>query len=72
MYITGLVTGAALFLTPCVLLRIGTNAGTPGRTRRAVRLGGRGVVTTYLLILFAFQMGSVSYVVAVRDCRSSW
>lgn len=68
VYITGLVTRAALFLAPLVLLRHRDECRVAWTNQKGLSAWvGIGVVTTYLLILFAFQMGSVSYVVAVRE-----
>jgi uncharacterized membrane protein len=68
VYITGLVTGAALFLTPYVLLRYKDECRAAWARHKGLSAWvGLGVVATYLLVLFAFQMGSVSYVVAVRE-----
>ncbi|HEY7495741.1 MAG TPA: SMR family transporter [Candidatus Tectomicrobia bacterium] len=68
LYISGLFSLAALLLAPYVL----------GRQRAACRyayqhlktaicLIGMGSICTYLLILFAFRVGPVSYIVAVRE-----
>lgn len=68
VYLTGLVTGAALFLAPYVLLRCRDECCDAWVNRKLLSAGvGLGVVATYLLVLFAFQMGSVSYVVVVRE-----
>jgi drug/metabolite transporter (DMT)-like permease len=68
VYITGLVTGAALFLAPYVLLRYKDECRDAWAKHKGLSAWvGLGVVATYLLVLFAFQMGSVSYVVAVRE-----
>src|SRR5262249_9095175 len=68
VYITGLTTGAALFLSPLVLLCYRDECREAWTNRKRFSAGvGLGVVVTYLLVLFAFQMDSVSYVVAVRE-----
>lgn len=68
VYITGLVTGAALLLSPYVLLRYRDECRDAWTNCKGLSAGvGLGVVATYLLVLFAFQMGNVSYVVAVRE-----
>jgi uncharacterized membrane protein len=68
VYITGLVAGAALFLAPYVLLRYKDECRAAWEKHKGLSAWvGLGVVATYLLVLFAFQMGSVSYVVAVRE-----
>lgn len=68
VYISGLAGGAALFLSPYVLLRYRDECREAWANRKALSgWVGLGVVATYLLILFAFQMANVSYVVAVRE-----
>lgn len=68
VYIAGLATGASLFLAPWALLRHGDECWDAWANRKGQSVVvGLGVVLTYLLVLFAFQMGSVSYVVAVRE-----
>ena len=67
-YISGMVTLAALLLTPYILWR------KPAEWRHAWRhlkryscLIGIGSIGTYLIILFTFQLGQVSYIVATRE-----
>lgn len=68
VYIAGLMGGAAVFLAPYALIRGKDECRNAWSERKTQSAGvGLGVAITYLLVLFAFQMDSVSYVVAVRE-----
>jgi len=67
-YIFGMFVLSALFLAPYVTIRHGK--GFPGAWRDLKRysaLIGLGSMGTYLMILFAFQLEKLSYVVAARE-----
>jgi len=68
VYVWGMFGLSALFLTPYVLLRHPRMLGAALRYRkRYVFSIGPAAMITYLLILFAFQRGKVSYIVAARE-----
>ncbi len=68
VYIWCMFALSALFLTPYVLLRHPTALGAALKHRkRYVFLIGPVAMATYLVILFAFQLGKVSYIVAARE-----
>lgn len=68
VYIAGLATGTALFLAPYVLLKRRQECREAWHTRKGQSAWiGLGSMGTYLLILWAFQMANVSYVVTVRE-----
>jgi drug/metabolite transporter (DMT)-like permease len=67
-YIAGLATFAALFMAPIVMLRFRGECAEAWHNRKAASLGiGMGSMLTYLVIVYAFQLANVSYVVAVRE-----
>jgi drug/metabolite transporter (DMT)-like permease len=67
-YIAGLASFAALFLAPYVLWRFRGQCFDAWRSRKAASLGiGLGSMLTYLIIVYAFRLANVSYVVAVRE-----
>ena len=68
VYIWGMFALSTLFLTPYVLLRHPTALGAAWKNRKKyVFLIGPAAMGTYLLILYAFQFGKVSYIVAARE-----
>ena len=68
VYISGLCTVAALLLAPYVLRRHCAACRQAYRhLKPAICLIGLGSMGTYLLILFAYRLGPVSYIVAVRE-----
>jgi drug/metabolite transporter (DMT)-like permease len=68
VYIAGMFSLAALLLAPYVLRRQRAAWLYAYRhLKPAICLIGLGSMSTYLLILFAFQHGPVSYIVAARE-----
>jgi uncharacterized membrane protein len=68
IYISGIFSLAALLLAPYVLGRQRAACRyTYQHLKTAICLIGLGSICTYLLILFAFRVGQVSYIVAVRE-----
>ena len=69
VYIWSMYLIAALVLTPFVVRRNrGTLGQVAGKYIGYAMIIGIGAMGTYLLILFAFTMGPVGYIVAVREC----
>jgi uncharacterized membrane protein len=67
-YISGLFSLAALLLAPYMLRQQRAACWYAyRRLKSAICLIGIGSLCTYLLILFAFRLGQVSYIVAVRE-----
>jgi uncharacterized membrane protein len=69
VYIFALFFLSALFLTPYVLLSVHgreLSDAWAGMKKYSVLIGV-GSMGTYLIILFAFQVAKLSYVVAVRE-----
>jgi uncharacterized membrane protein len=67
-YIFALFFLAAVFLTPYVLLRHRSGLiDAVKKRKRYSMLIGCGSIGTYLIILFAFRLEELSYVVAVRE-----
>ena len=61
-------TTVALFLTPYVLGRLKTETIAVWKSRKWLSLAvGLCAMGTYILILFAFQLGQVSYIVPLRE-----
>ncbi len=68
LYIFCMAFGTVIFLTPFVLFDKRQNLISTWKThKRQSGIIGIGSMGTYLIILFAFQMAKVSYVVAVRE-----
>lgn len=68
MYISGLFSLAALLLAPYMLRhQRAACLYAYRRLKPTICLIGIGSICTYLLILFAFRLGQVSYIVAVRE-----
>lgn len=68
VYIWAMFSIAAICLTPVVLLtKTTTFREVWSRMRWASGAIGLGSMITYLLILYAFRLGNVSYAVAVRE-----
>lgn len=67
-YINILYLAAAILMTPAMLRRYQERLWTEGRQlwRSALLIGGGGV-GTYLIILYAYTLGPVSYIVAMRE-----
>lgn len=67
-YINILYLTAAILMTPTMLRRYQERLWTEGRQlwRSALLIGGGGV-GTYLVILYAYTLGPVSYIVAMRE-----
>ncbi len=67
-YISGMFTVCGLILMPHVLWRqrAACRAAWKGQ-KRYIGLIGLGSIGTYLIILFTFRMGPVSYIVAARE-----
>ena len=67
-YISLLFILAGLILTPYILTK---HRGNIRKTARAypgyIMTVGQGSIGTYLMILFAFNMGSISYIVPLRE-----
>jgi drug/metabolite transporter (DMT)-like permease len=67
-YIFSMFFLAALFLTPSVALNHRARCVDALKNmKRYILLIGPGSMGTYLIILFAFQLGKVSYIVATRE-----
>ena len=68
VYIWSMFLIAAVFLTPFVVKRYrGTLRQIAGQYLGYAVVIGIGSIATYLMILFAFTMGRVGYIVAVRE-----
>ena len=68
IYIFAQTSMAALFLTPYVLGRLREETRTTWRTRKKLALAlGLCSIGTYVLILFAFRLEQVSYIVPMRE-----
>jgi drug/metabolite transporter (DMT)-like permease len=68
VYISGMFSVAALLLAPYVLRRQRAAClQAYQHLKPAIGLIGIGSMGTYLLILFAFRLGPVSYIVAARE-----
>jgi drug/metabolite transporter (DMT)-like permease len=68
IYISGMFSLSALLLAPYVLRRHKTACLYAYRhLKKDICLIGVGSICTYLLILFAFRLGQVSYIVAARE-----
>lgn len=68
MYISGMFSLSALLLAPYVLRRQSLACRYAYRhLKKDICLIGIGSIATYLLILFAFRLGQVSYIVATRE-----
>ncbi|MBT6628237.1 MAG: EamA family transporter [Gemmatimonadetes bacterium] len=69
IYIWAMYLLTSLLLGPVVLRRGTTQIGLVWRRSWKSICGiGIGAMLTYLLILFAFQLGPVGYIVAAREC----
>ena len=67
-YIYAMFLIPAALLAPYILIRHRRAVADAWRLRKGyIALIGPGSMATYLIILFAFQVGKVSYVVAVRE-----
>ena len=67
-YIYAMFLIPAVLLAPYILVRQRQAAADAWQNRKGyIALIGPGSMATYLIVLFAFQMGKVSYVVAVRE-----
>lgn len=67
-YIFWMFVIASLVLSPYVLLRHRDACRTAWRTmKKYIILIGPGSMATYIIILFTYQIGQVSYIVAVRE-----
>ncbi len=68
LYISLLYIISGLLMTPYILLNYRWIIGSTLRTYPGyIMTVGQGSIGTYLLILFAFTMGSVSYIVPMRE-----
>jgi uncharacterized membrane protein len=68
LYISGIFSLAAILLAPYVLCRQRTACLYAYRyLKPSIWLVGPGALCTYLIVLFAFRLGPVSYIVAVRE-----
>ena len=68
VYIFAQTLLAALFLAPYVLGKLRAEAIVTWRTRKKLGLAvGLCSIGTYVLILFAFRLGQVSYIVPMRE-----
>ena len=68
IYVCGMFFVAAVFLTPYVLFRHSRELRDVWRnSKRYIFSIGPASLITYLLILFAFRVGKVSYIVAARE-----
>lgn len=68
VYIWFMFLLAAAYLTPFVVRRYGSKLGQAARQHLGYAVViGAGSIGTYLMILFAFTMGPVGYIVAVRE-----
>jgi drug/metabolite transporter (DMT)-like permease len=68
VYVFGLAAGTVLCLAPVVLVWHRDDCRRAWRSRKGLSAWiGLGSMGTYLLVLFAFRLSGVSYVVAVRE-----
>ena len=68
LYIWFMYLLSAVLLAPCIAHRYrGSVAATARRYSGHILLIGVGAMLTYLAILYAYQLGPVSYIVAVRE-----
>jgi drug/metabolite transporter (DMT)-like permease len=68
VYIYLMFVISLLLLSPIVMIRYGSAIKTEWRVNRVfIFINGILVLATYLMILFAFQISKVSYVVAARE-----
>jgi uncharacterized membrane protein len=68
VYIAGMFTLCTAFLAPYMLLRQRAACVSALRLLRPyIVIIGVGSICTYLIILFAFRLGPVSYIVAARE-----
>jgi len=68
LYIWAMFFISAVLLWPFILWRHGgTTLETLKKNKGSILTIGAGSIGTYLLILFAFTMGPVSYIVAIRE-----
>jgi len=68
LYIWSMILIAGIVMCPYVLLRHGQEVAKTWREYKGyVLVIGVGAIGTYLMILFAFTMGPVSYIVALRE-----
>jgi uncharacterized membrane protein len=68
LYISGIFSLAAILLAPHMLRRQRAACLYAYRhLKPSIWLVGPGALCTYLMVLFAFRLGPVSYIVAVRE-----
>ena len=67
VYISAMFSLTALGLLPCVVWRQADNIEALRQLKRYIGIIGIGSIGTYLIILFAFRLGPVSYIVASRE-----
>ena len=69
IYIAQMFLFSIIFATPYIILKHRERCINAFRERKKyIFIVGCGSISTYALVLFAFRLGNVSYIVALREC----